>query len=210
MSDPDPITALNVGGTLLNKCQSTLLLVSEQDSFLSKMFGSERFLPARTDDNGHNFLDRDPNSFGVILNYLRSNVLDPVKVERIGKERLIGEAQFFGLAGMESILLNVSSKEESSPSQDENVFADAAGLLRFQYSMVADRLHSVPVDEMDLPSSFVKASELRAVDVQAVFDAHLMLWRVRQSRWRKVSSITCRTPNASSVVLLRCTTRRCR
>ena len=66
------IITLNVGGRVFSTTLTTLL--SHPDSVLARMFsndGSAVMPPAMTDASGHYFIDRDPDAFAVILNYLR-------------------------------------------------------------------------------------------------------------------------------------------
>ena len=66
------IITLNVGGRVFSTTLTTLL--SHPDSVLARMFsndGSAVMPPAMTDSSGHYFIDRDPDAFAVILNYLR-------------------------------------------------------------------------------------------------------------------------------------------
>ena len=65
------IIALNVGGRVFSTTLTTLL--SHPDSVLARMFSIDgsAVMPAMTDSSGHYFIDRDPDAFAVILNYLR-------------------------------------------------------------------------------------------------------------------------------------------
>ena len=70
------IITLNVGGRVFSTTLTTLL--SHPDSVLARMFsndGSAVMPPAMTDASGHYFIDRDPDAFAVILNYLRSRLI---------------------------------------------------------------------------------------------------------------------------------------
>ena len=70
--DQTKIITLNVGGRVFSTTLTTLL--SHPDSVLARMFsndGSAVMPPAMTDSSGHYFIDRDPDAFAVILNYLR-------------------------------------------------------------------------------------------------------------------------------------------
>jgi len=90
------IITLNVGGRVFSTTLTTLL--SHPDSVLARMFsndGSAVMPPAMTDSGGHYFIDRDPDAFAVILNYLRTG-----KFHLNGHctgEQLRDEAIYFGL-----------------------------------------------------------------------------------------------------------------
>ena len=83
---------LNVGGQTFLTTKLTLL--SEPDSMLATMFSGE-LPPGSKDDQGAYMIDRTPEYFKPILNYLRRGVLviDPM----ISKEGLLAEAQYYGI-----------------------------------------------------------------------------------------------------------------
>nr|ACO15314.1 BTB/POZ domain-containing protein KCTD3 [Caligus clemensi] len=66
-SSKDVVIDLNVGGSLFSTSRSTL--TSIPDTFFSALL-SDRIASAR-DKNGAIFIDRDPDLFKIILNYLR-------------------------------------------------------------------------------------------------------------------------------------------
>jgi len=74
MSKPngdDEIITINVGGRHFTTFKSTLLRFSH--SILARMISGS--IPMRKDREGRIFLDRDPNIFGFVLEYLRSSKL---------------------------------------------------------------------------------------------------------------------------------------
>ena len=73
-SSRNEIVRLNVGGEIFITRKSTLQAVS--DSLLGKMFEDDSpYGEPEQDGDGNIFLDRDPASFRVILNYLRRGKL---------------------------------------------------------------------------------------------------------------------------------------
>eukprot|EP00088_Acartia_fossae_P010274 TRINITY_DN15108_c0_g1_i4.p1 TRINITY_DN15108_c0_g1~~TRINITY_DN15108_c0_g1_i4.p1 ORF type:complete len:107 (-),score=16.31 TRINITY_DN15108_c0_g1_i4:224-544(-) len=99
MSLNDVIT-LNVGGVMLTTKRETLTKYPE--SKLAKMFDAESpvlsSLPMQKD--GSFFIDRDPETFKIILNYLRSGRLNS-QISKMVREDLKIEAQYFGLKDLE-------------------------------------------------------------------------------------------------------------
>ena len=61
-------------------------------------FRSEKRVPAQKDAEGNIFIDRDPDTFAVILTFLRTGILD--KELPCSIERLKVEADYFGIKGM--------------------------------------------------------------------------------------------------------------
>ena len=55
-------------------------------------------MPAQKDAEGNIFIDRDPDTFAVILTFLRTGILD--KELPCSIERLKVEADYFGIKGM--------------------------------------------------------------------------------------------------------------
>jgi hypothetical protein len=62
------LISLNVGGTIFVTSAATL--TKDHNSMLARMFGGSELPPARTDGDGNYFLDRDPETFRVILSFL--------------------------------------------------------------------------------------------------------------------------------------------
>ena len=64
------VVELNVGGTVFTTTLGTLRF--EQDSMLARKFAEDSpFGQISTDKDGRPFVDRDPLSFAVVLDYLR-------------------------------------------------------------------------------------------------------------------------------------------
>ncbi|KAJ3331395.1 hypothetical protein HDU93_009776 [Gonapodya sp. JEL0774] len=172
MNDHDPIITLNVGGTLFTTYTSTLTTALEPGSLFSKMFTTDqdysyKFQLPRKDGQGNVFLDRDPKSFQVILNYLRSGVVDEVEVVRLGKARLVGETQFFRLSNLESLLANMHSKVDKDRNQD--LFADACGVMRT--GVEGDGAGTrILCSEMALPSPYFQTEDLALSDIPTIFE----------------------------------------
>ena len=72
-------------------------LLSEPDSMLAKMFSGE-LAPGAKDEQGAYMIDRTPDYFKPILNYLRTRelVIDP----KISKDGVLAEARYFGIQGL--------------------------------------------------------------------------------------------------------------
>jgi len=90
----EPVIELTVGGTLMATSLKTL--TSFPDSTLGQMFSGRHELPK--DKNGAYFIDRSPQLFVEILEFLRSpkGYRAPVNNMEL-KAKLLKEATFFGL-----------------------------------------------------------------------------------------------------------------
>lgn len=89
--DLSEIVKLNVGGQLFTTTKQTLLSVD--DSFFTAMFSG--CLPILYDSSGAIFIDRSPDLFTIILNYLRTNHVHNVDDSNI--EMLRHEAEFYSI-----------------------------------------------------------------------------------------------------------------
>lgn len=89
---------LNVGGKLFSTTLSTLT-EKEPSCMLARMFSQENYMnPSDIDGQGAFLIDRSPQYFEPILNYLRHGQLiyDP----HINPEGILEEAKFFGIDGL--------------------------------------------------------------------------------------------------------------
>ena len=121
--NPNSVIKLNVGGTIFQTTQGTLL--SDQNSMLAKMFSTEtngRIL-AIQDDSGAYFIDGCPKYFGIILNFLRRGVVE--KGANVDLKFLRNEAEYFCIEGMVKVIDKEiektlkTSKEEASNSRNQ-------------------------------------------------------------------------------------------
>jgi len=106
----DDIISLDVGGTRFDTTRQTL--VKDPNSMLARMFDPASKMKPGLLRNGAYFLDRDPEWFKTILNYLRNGVL----LAETQKEllALLTESRYFGLTDLEHEV-NARLEEESSP-----------------------------------------------------------------------------------------------
>ena len=110
MEGVESIIDLDVGGARFRTTRQTLL--SEPNSMLAKMFHPESpFTPGVLKDGAY-FLDRDPNLFEAVLNYLRSGHLE----KNCDVPGLLKEASYFGLKGLEAALKKHARGPGPSPS----------------------------------------------------------------------------------------------
>ena len=87
------IINLNVGGTKFSTSRQTLTQIP--DTFFTGLL-SGRIMTFK-DDTGAIFIDRDPQQFRVILNYLRNRSLS-LEEPAVNLKELKHEAEFYGLA----------------------------------------------------------------------------------------------------------------
>ncbi|CAH8440848.1 unnamed protein product [Heterobilharzia americana] len=103
MNKRSDIVNLNVGGRKFSTSRNTLLW--NKNSFFSILLDGA--LPTMKDESGAIFIDRDPDMFSIILNYLRTNELN---LSGVDINSLKNEAQFYAL---ESLVRKLSLCEEN-------------------------------------------------------------------------------------------------
>jgi hypothetical protein len=81
---------LNVGGTLFT---TTIQTLSKERSMFSAMFGG--LFSVESDENDEYFIDRDPQYFKTILNYLRKGTISWSKFSDVELEELYEEIEFY-------------------------------------------------------------------------------------------------------------------
>ena len=147
--NPNSVIKLNVGGTIFQTTQGTLL--SDQNSMLAKMFSTEKNgrIPASQDDSGAYFIDRCPKYFGIILNFLRGGVVE--KGANVDLKFLRTEAEYFCIEGLIKVIdektekTEKTEKEESSKSlnQFKRCLQQELGLIRKELSTINSRYYSI-------------------------------------------------------------------
>jgi len=93
--------SLNVGGTVITTTKTTLLKYSDlNDHFLAKLI-SDNDLPSTVDDKGAFLIDRNPEYFKHVINFLRNGRLDiPAECTLEG---ILSEAEFCNLRELENL-----------------------------------------------------------------------------------------------------------
>ena len=110
--NPNSVIKLNVGGTIFQTTQGTLL--SDQNSMLAKMFSTEKNgrISAIQDDSGAYFIDGCPKYFGIILNFLRRGVVE--KGANVDLKFLRNEAEYFCIQGLVKVVDEEIEKTEKT------------------------------------------------------------------------------------------------
>ncbi|XP_077980981.1 BTB/POZ domain-containing protein KCTD3-like [Glandiceps talaboti] len=104
---PGEIIQLNVGGTRFSTSRQTLTWIP--DSFFSSLLSGR--ISSLKDETGAIFIDRDPNLFIPILNYLRTKDLD---LNDLNIQALRHEAEFYGITPLVKKLLFCEELDSSS------------------------------------------------------------------------------------------------
>jgi len=87
---------LNVGGKIFTTTRCTL--TKDPESFLFRLCQDTSDLDSQKDDIGAYLIDRDPNYFTPILNYLRHGKL--VIDKNVSEEGVLEEAEFFNIKNL--------------------------------------------------------------------------------------------------------------
>ncbi|XP_060927259.1 BTB/POZ domain-containing protein KCTD9a isoform X1 [Limanda limanda] len=107
---------LNIGGRLFTTTRSTLVS-KEPESMLAHMFGEKDVWGNKQDEHGAYLIDRSPEYFEPILNYLRHGQL--IINEGINIRGVLEEARFFGIEQLaeqlEAAIKNSQPPEDHSP-----------------------------------------------------------------------------------------------
>lgn len=107
---------LNIGGRLFTTTRSTLV-TKEPESMLAHMFRDKCVWGNKQDEHGAYLIDRSPEYFEPILNYLRHGQL--IVNEGVNIRGVLEEARFFGVEQLaeqlEVTLKNTQPPEDHSP-----------------------------------------------------------------------------------------------
>uniref|UniRef100_A0A3P8WJ98 BTB/POZ domain-containing protein KCTD9 n=1 Tax=Cynoglossus semilaevis TaxID=244447 RepID=A0A3P8WJ98_CYNSE len=107
---------LNIGGRLFTTTRSTLVS-KEPDSMLAHMFQDKDVWGNTQDEHGAYLIDRSPDYFEPILNYLRHGQI--IINEGINVQGVLEEARFFGIEQLadqlETAFKNSQPPEDHSP-----------------------------------------------------------------------------------------------
>mmetsp|Transcript_29203 Transcript_29203/g.89338 ORF Transcript_29203/g.89338 Transcript_29203/m.89338 type:complete len:206 (-) Transcript_29203:3798-4415(-) len=90
----EDMIALNVGGTRLVTTRTTLRMCAYYEKLLKH--DDEGTLRAKRDETGALFVDRNGETFALVLDYLRDGVL-PVADSADDLRRVLVDAQFYGI-----------------------------------------------------------------------------------------------------------------
>ncbi|XP_066139758.1 BTB/POZ domain-containing protein KCTD5 [Euwallacea fornicatus] len=91
---------LNVGGTYFLTTKTTL--ARHPNSFLHRLVQEDSDLDTDKDETGAYLIDRDPNYFSPILNYLRHGKL--VINKDLAEEGILEEAEFYNIAELVTLV----------------------------------------------------------------------------------------------------------
>ena len=131
------IIRVNVGGTVFATSRETLNQCGYFEPFLEGRF------PHATDDNGALFLDRSPDLFKILLQFMRANTIPLPGELRSLKQDLLAECMFFQLPALADFLRGLISPHDMRP-QDR-----ALRDLERQGAIDTIDLYSVEVCERD-------------------------------------------------------------
>ncbi|CAG9132843.1 unnamed protein product [Plutella xylostella] len=107
MSNYQEIVNLNIGGTRFSTSWHTLTWVP--DTFFTALLSGR--IPTVRDESGAIFIDRDPNLFGLILNYLRTRDID---LNNVNIRALRHECDYFGITPLSRRLALCDEMNHSS------------------------------------------------------------------------------------------------
>uniref|UniRef100_A0A4W4DR06 KHA domain-containing protein n=1 Tax=Electrophorus electricus TaxID=8005 RepID=A0A4W4DR06_ELEEL len=162
---------LNIGGRLFTTTRSTLVS-KEPDSMLAHMFGEKDVWGNKRDQRGAYLIDRSPEYFEPILNYLRHGQL--IVNEGVNLLGVLEEARFFGIEQLaeqlEVAIKNSHPPEDHSPiSRKEFVrfllATPTKSELRCQVCTLVTVLDALLISDQTCPDSLFCAN-LKGVDME--------------------------------------------
>ncbi|XP_043212483.1 BTB/POZ domain-containing protein KCTD5-like [Amphibalanus amphitrite] len=103
---------LNVGGTQFMTTRTTLC--QDEKSFLYRLCQSNMELTTAKDEHGAYLIDRDPQYFGPVLNYLRHGKL--VLDKNMAEEGVLEEAEFYNITGLIHLVKDRITRRDSGVS----------------------------------------------------------------------------------------------
>lgn len=109
---PPQWVTLNVGGHNFTTTKTTLS--KDRQSFLYRLVNPALDDPMESlkDANGAYLIDRDPNYFGPVLNFLRHGKL--VMDKNLAEEGVLEEAEFYNITGLIKLVKDrISSREQT-------------------------------------------------------------------------------------------------
>ncbi|KXS15862.1 hypothetical protein M427DRAFT_32030 [Gonapodya prolifera JEL478] len=105
-------------GVAFSTLQSTLTTAREPSSIFHAMFDADNgWALANKDEQGRYFLDRNPRMLEVVLEWLRTRVVEGGKSDDAGVvavESVRAEAEYFGLVNLEKEMRDMREREERS------------------------------------------------------------------------------------------------
>lgn len=109
---------LNVGGRLFLTTRTTLS--KDPKSFLCRICQDESHLKSEQDEYGAFMIDRDPDYFEPVLNFLRNGKL--ILNKNLCEEGVLEEAEFYNIADLIEILKEKILENKKFSSKSTNVY----------------------------------------------------------------------------------------
>ncbi|XP_045478317.1 BTB/POZ domain-containing protein KCTD5 [Harmonia axyridis] len=107
---------LNVGGTYFLTTKTTL--ARDPNSFLFRLIQKDSDLKSDKDETGAYLIDRDPNYFSPILNYLRHGKL--IINNGLAEEGVLEEAEFYNIAELINLIKEkICDRDNKAPKDSQ-------------------------------------------------------------------------------------------
>ena len=148
------VVRLDVGGQVFATSKETLFKCAYFEPFLEG-----RIPHAISEDSGGLFLDRSPELFKILLQYMRANTVPPQSLLRGLKHELLAECLFFGLPAFADYLRGEISPHDMRPQDREIRALERRGEANVVDVYAED---TAPQDPLDLQVTLLPSSVPRA------------------------------------------------
>ena len=123
---------IDVGGTCFTTSASTL---TGSSTYFQHLFSG-----VWRDEHQECFIDRDPESFAILLNYMRNGLIELPEPNPVLSRRVLVDAEFLGIDGLLQVVKARAHRHLHPESQETD--DDAAALFDSEHGTLADAIQS--------------------------------------------------------------------
>lgn len=144
----DDILKLNVGGRIILTTRGSLC--AEGGSMLANKFDPASQFAHPIEFEGAIFIDRDPDTFKYILNYLRDGCRARFGVKGVDVKQLEADADYFGLVGLKTFC----AEAHEAANKEERDMASTLRKIATSSRQIANKIESISENIEGIADSF--------------------------------------------------------